>query len=129
MKKAVLIKENKHISPKFLSYKDLLDLNCFAINKNINIYATSNKYIYTLMRNISKEMMHMALKENLSIHVRNIHQLEMNNNTININKIVLSSNKQRIIIVRENLPNWIKRKFHVINKENQIIIYPKHNQR
>lgn len=129
MKDITLIQEKQYdhffSSTHYLSIKDFLDINCFAINKRINVYAISNEYIYTLMRNIPEKMLRESLKIHHPIRVRNLQQLNSIKKSINISKIILDSDNSRIIEIKDNLPGWIKERFLLILKKDKIILLSK----
>lgn len=126
MKNTLLANKKSKISiPTYLSVKDLIDLNCFAINKKLTVYAISSTNIYTLMRNIPEEIMYESIEKHLPIRVRNIQQLKNISNSLSIRQIILSSSIKQIDEVKQEIPNWITERFFIIKEKNKIILSSK----
>ncbi|MGI1819775.1 hypothetical protein ACRPK1_06340 [Lactobacillus johnsonii] len=104
----------------FLSIKDLLDITCFAVHNNTGAFAETKNYIYTLMRNIDDEIINESLLTHRAIRVRNLQQLTMMTNNIDIFKIILIGNPRSF-----NIPKWIIKRFSIKTTSDTIIFYPK----
>lgn len=106
----------------FLSIKDLLDITCFAIHNNTSAFAETKNYIYTLMRNIDDEIINEHLLTHRAIRVRNLQQLTMMTNNIDILKIILIGNPRSF-----DIPKWMIERFNIKATSNSTIFYTKNN--
>lgn len=106
----------------FLSIKDLLDITCFAIRNNTSAFAETKNYIYTLMRNIDDEIINEYLLTHRAIRVRNLQQLTMMTNNIEILKIILIGNPRSF-----DIPTWMTKRFSIKATSSSIIFYQKNS--
>lgn len=99
-----------------------MDITCFAIRNNTSAFAETKNYIYTLMRNIDDEIINEYLLTHRAIRVRNLQQLTMMTNNIEILKIILIGNPRSF-----DIPTWMTKRFSIKATSSSIIFYQKNS--
>lgn len=104
-----------------LNFKDFVDLDLFAVNRQISMVAETQKYIFTTMGNIDLRTSFESYKNRLPIHVKTLHQFINIQHSMEILKILLIGDFRRLNEVERNIPKWIKERFTIARSEDYCI--------